>query len=239
MAGPRIHQNGHNRLLSLLPKKKSRDWIEALERIPLAPRQRLYDVGEPIDYVYFPIGGVVSLVVDPGEKPVEVATVGNEGFIGTPLFLGAKESPTRAFAQVAGEALRTTASRFQARLKADSTLHRIMERYLQALINQISQTVACNQVHSVEQRMCRWLLITHDRVNEDEFALTQDFLAQMLGVRRSTVSVIAALLQRQGLIAYHHGRIRIVDRRRLETASCNCYRIVKKEYERLLDGRSG
>jgi CRP-like cAMP-binding protein len=165
---------------------------------------------------------------------VEVGTIGNEGMVGTPVLLGADLSPTRAFAQVPGEALRMRTVLFKEEMQNGGPLPDLVRRYTQAMVNQISQSVACNHLHSVGQRMCRWLLMTHDWVGADEFPLTHEFLAQMLGVRRPSVSVVAGILQKAGLIRYHRGRITVLDRKGLEAASCECYEVVRKESDRLL-----
>jgi CRP-like cAMP-binding protein len=167
---------------------------------------------------------------------VEAGTVGNEGMVGLPLYLGAETSPHRAFSQVPGEALRMRAGDFTAELARQGPLHAVLKRYNQALINQMAYSVACNRLHSVEERMCRWLLMTQDRVGAEQFPLTQEFLAQMLGVRRPSVTVVAGILQKAGLIVYSRGLITIRDRAGLEAASCECYRVVRDELDRLLGG---
>jgi CRP-like cAMP-binding protein len=234
MAARTIHQKGDNLLLRLLSPVERRTVESEMEDVELKMREILFQGNAAIDSVYFPLSGVMSLVLGGAEKPVEVGTIGNEGMVGTPVFLGAAMSPTQSFAQVPGRALRVSAKDFRALVERMPRFQRVIARYTQALINQISQTVACNLLHSVEQRMCRWLLITHDRVGSDEFPMTQEFLAQMLGVRRASVSVVAAMLQRDGLISYLHGRIRVLDRAALERASCICYVLVRNEYARLL-----
>lgn len=183
----------------------------------------------------------MSLVIEmQNGGTVEVGTVGNEGMVGTPVFLGAERSPTKAFCQVPGECSRMPTAAFKKELaEADGILRQLISRYAQAMINQISQSVACNHLHSVEERTCRWLLMTHDRVGSDDFLLTQEFLAQMLGVRRSSVTVAAGLLEKAGLITYKRGRITVLDRERLEQASCECYQVVRREYDRLLMKGSG
>lgn len=154
--------------------------------------------------------------------------------VGIPILLGADRTVGQAIVQVAGDALRMKADIFKKQVTPNSSLHNLLLHYTLALINLISQSVACNRRHSVEERCCRWLLTCQDRVQTNEFALTQEFLSQMLGVRRSSVSVVAAILQRAGLISYSRGKMTILDREGLESASCECYRIVKKEFERLL-----
>jgi CRP-like cAMP-binding protein len=230
----RLHRDGHNRLLQLISRAEARRLQPHFETVSLRVRDELYRKDEPISHVYFPTGGVVSLVAEADTKPVEVSTIGNEGMVGVAVFLGATKTAMRAFTQVPGEALRMKSKAFRAELERDGELDKVLRLYVQAFMTQVTQNVVCNIRHSVEQRMCRWLLITHDRVGENEFPLTQDFLSQMLGVRRATVTVVAGILQRRGLISYFHGRIRIADRRGLEKESCMCYGVVRQEYERLL-----
>jgi CRP-like cAMP-binding protein len=226
---------GQNRLLSAL----SRDWqirlLPRMEKLSLGIRQVLYEPHVPIPYVYLPLSGVMSMVLtlNSGEA-VEVATVGNEGIVGTQVFLGAERSNCSVFCQVAGQALRLRVDNFQRALEECAEFADIVRRYTQGMINQIAQTTACNHAHSVQQRMCRWLLMTHDRVGADEFQLTQEFLAQMLGVRRPSVTVAAGLLQSSGLISYRRGRIRIADRAGLEKGACECYETMRQEFDRLL-----
>jgi CRP-like cAMP-binding protein len=168
------------------------------------------------------------------EATVEVATIGNEGLVGSPVFLGAERGTTQALCQVSGQALKMRVDDFQHTLRDHSELHEIVERYIQALIGQISQSTACNHVHTMQERMCRWLLMTHDRVGVDEFNLTQEFLAEMLGVRRPSVTVCAGILQKAGLIRYQRGHIQVLDRAGLEACSCECYEVVRQEFDRLL-----
>jgi CRP-like cAMP-binding protein len=189
-------------------------------------------------HVYFPIGVVISLVTSMEDgTAVELATVGREGMVGLPVFLGTGSLPIQAFGQIPGEALRVTAEAFRAEIKRNGPLVQVLNRYMQALFIQVAQVAACNRVHLVEQRRARWLLQTHDRVGADQFLLTQEFLAQMLGVRRAGVSVAAGLLQKAGLIRYARGRITILDRPGQESAACECYRVVRREFDRLLRWR--
>lgn len=226
---------GENRLLAALPDAVLDRLRPRLEETALGLKQVLYEADRPIEHVYFPRTGVVSLVIAMADGlMVEVGTVGNEGMVGTPVFLGAEKSPTKAFAQVPGEALRMRAEDFREEIGSGGPLPDLIRRYTQAMVNQISQSVACNHLHSVQERMCRWLLMTHDRVGADEFSLTQEFLAEMLGVRRPSVTVVAGILQQAGLIRYHRGRVTVLDRAGLEAASCECYRVVRREYDRLL-----
>jgi CRP-like cAMP-binding protein len=231
----RIHVPGENRLLSSLPRDEHRRLRPHLEKVSLPLKNILYEANGPIPHVFFPLNGVVSLVIImEGGFTLELSTIGNEGMVGTPVFLGAESSPTRAISQVPGEALRMDTKIFQEEMKLGASLYGLVQRYTQAMINQISQSTVCNHRHSVEKRMCRWLLMSHDRVGVNQFPLTQEFLAQMLGVRRPTVTTVAGILQKAGLITYHRGKISILDRKGLEAASCECYEVVAKELDRLL-----
>jgi CRP-like cAMP-binding protein len=184
--------------------------------------------------VYFPTNCVISLVTYLKDgTSVEMATIGLEGMVGLPVFLGSDTMPSRAFGQVAGDSLRITAAAFTAEIERNGPLVRVLNLYTQALFNQVAQTTACNRVHLVQQRCARWLLQTHDRVGSDHFFLTQEFLAQMLGVRRSGVSAAAGLLQKAGLIRYARGWMTVLDRPGLESAACECYGVIKKEFDRL------
>lgn len=231
------HNASENRLLAALPKEEYERLVANMEAVFLELKHSVYEPNEPIEYVYFVKNGVVSLlnVMEDG-KEVEVATVGNEGMVGLPVFLGAEKIPGRAFSQVPGDALRMKADVFKDKVTPGTRLHDLLQRYTQALFNQIAQGTACNTLHSVEERMCRWLLMTQDRVGKDDFPLTQEFLGQMLGVRRPTVSIAASILQKAGLIRYSRGGITILDREGLEDSSCECYAIIKAEFDRLVGG---
>jgi CRP-like cAMP-binding protein len=203
--------------------------------IPLPVREVLYRPNGPIDYVYFPRTGVMSMVIrmeDGGS--VEVGMVGYEGFVGVPAFLGTDRSPTQVFCQVPGSGLRMPVAAFRDEVRREGAFQLAIMRYTQSLLNTVSQSTACNQLHAINLRCARWLLATHDRVGEDEFPLTQEFFAMMLGVRRASVTVAAGVLQKAGLISYHRGHIRIIDRPGLEAASCECYRLMRDELDRLL-----
>ena len=233
-----LHVPGRNRLLAGLSEAVADRVTGVLEPVSLALKDLLYEPGRPIEYVYFPLTGMVSMVISMEDGgTVEVGTVGNEGLVGTPVFLGVDASPTRVLAQVPGRSLRMAVSDFRKEIaEVDAVLYWRIARYQQALLNQVAQSVACNHLHSIDMRTARWLLMTHDRVGEDEFPLTQEFLSQMLGVRRPSVTVAAGLLEKAGLISYRRGRIKVVDRARLEAASCECYRVVRAEHERLVGG---
>ncbi len=224
-----------NQLLSALSKEEYERLLPNLESVSLPLKQIIYAPNQIIEYVYFPTNGIISLVnVTENGGIVEAATVGNEGMVGIPLLLGGDEMIGQAMVQVAGDAVRMKADIFKREVTPGSTLHNLLLRYTLALMTLISQSVACNSLHSVEQRCCRWLLICQDRVKSDSFELTQEFLAQMLGVQRPTVSGVATTLQQAGLIRYSRGKMTIRDRRSLEATSCECYGIVKQEFERLL-----
>jgi CRP-like cAMP-binding protein len=194
----------------------------------------LFEPARPIDHVYFPVSGVISLVTPLEDgNIVEVATIGNEGIVGVPLVAGGSLA-VRAISQVGGRTLRMDAALFVAELERLSSFRRLVQRYIQALFGQISQAAACNRLHSNEERLSRWLLMSHDRVGTDSFPITHEFLGQMLGSRRATVTLSAGLLQAAGLIRYHRGRVTIVDREGLEGVACECYSIIKGALDRVV-----
>ena len=217
-----------NHLLAAVPRQAHQRLLTGLEPVSLTYGQVLYEPAEPIRHVYFPIDCLVSLLttVDK-QRTLEVGMVGNEGMVGMPMALGIGISAVRALVQGSGSALRMTAARFRAEFKKNLPLQRALFRYTHLLMAQISQTAACNRFHEAEARLARWLLMTSDRVHADEFRLTHEFLAHMLGVRRVGVTKAARVLQRKKLIDYSRGHIRILDRKGLEAAACTCYRIVK------------
>ena len=225
----------NNRLLAALPARERRVFVDLLEPISYTIKQSLYKSDELIPYIYFPLGGVFSIVSDAGHGgTIEIATVGKEGFVGVPVLLGVDRTPGDAFCQIPGDALRLRAGRFREELDRRPALRGILLRYTQSFINQISQNAACNRLHSIEERCARWLLMTHDRVGVDQYLLTQEFLAQMLGVRRAGVSVVATRFQKEGFIRYGRGLLTIVNRRGLENAACACYEIMRREFRRPL-----
>lgn len=224
-----------NRLLGLLAPKDYRRLLPHLRRVPLAYRQSLYRARQRLGFVYFIETGVGSLVNTMANgQAAEVGTIGNEGMVGLPLLLGDDRAPTSVYVQVPGAGLRMTAARFSAELARSASMRMVMHRYAHALFNQVAQSAACNHFHSLEQRCCRWILMTHDRMQSDDFLLTQEFLAMMLGVQRTGVSVAAGALQRAGLIRYSRGVVTILDRRRLRQRACECYGLSKREFDRLL-----
>ncbi|MFL5575571.1 MAG: Crp/Fnr family transcriptional regulator [Gemmatimonadaceae bacterium] len=232
-----IHPNAElNRIITALPAETRERLAPHLELVSLRVRDPLHDARGPVEHVYFPLNAVVSLVSDIDDGvTVELATLGNEGMVGIAVFLAGETMPYRAFTQVPGATLRLPARVLVAEMARDQELGDVLKRYTQALLVQVAQTAACNRIHRVEERCARWLLMTHDRVGRaEQFPLTQEFLAQMLGVRRATVTVAAGMLQRAGLIRYTRGKITVVDRPRLEAASCGCYRVVRDETDRLL-----
>jgi CRP-like cAMP-binding protein len=171
-------------------------------------------------------------------EAAEVGTIGNEGVVGLPLVFGDDRAPTSVYVQVPGAGLRIKAARFKEELAASASMRAVMLRYAHAVFNQVAQSAACNHFHSLQQRCCRWLLMTHDRMHSDEFLLTQEFLAMMLGVQRTGVSAAAGALQRAGLIGYKRGKVTIIDRRGLARSSCECYGVSKREFDRLLGERA-
>ncbi|MEJ7812389.1 MAG: Crp/Fnr family transcriptional regulator [Gemmatimonadaceae bacterium] len=224
-----------NRLLRALPTEEYERLAPSMETVPLPFKFTLYEAGAPIVHVYFPQAGMISMISEMKDgAAVEVGTVGNEGMAGLPIFLGAETMPTRAFTQIPGEATRISAAIFALAADEMPSLQRVMRRYTQALLNQIAQSAACNRMHTIEERCARWLLMSHDRTGSDYIALTQEFLAEMLGVRRAGVTVAAGKLQKAGLIAYRRGTVSVLDREGLQAASCECYRIVREEYDRLI-----
>ena len=204
------------------------------EPYELSLRELVYEPGVPVTHVHFPLTAVISLITVSDGRGVEVATVGKEGMAGLPVFLGGLSMPARAIAQVPGGSIRLTARGLDEAVAGDDSLRNILGKYTQALLTQISQSAACNRLHDVEARCARWLLMTDDRVEGSEFIITHEFLAQMLGVRRASVSNAAGVLQKRGLIRYSRGRVIVTNRKGLEAVACACYDITRNEYDRLL-----
>jgi CRP-like cAMP-binding protein len=225
-----------NRLLAALPKKEYRRLLPALEPVTLTFGDILFEPGDRLRHVYFPGNSIVSLLTAVDEREhLEVGIVGNDGMTGLAVFMGVNESRSRGLVQGAGDALRMTAAALGEGVGDGGALRKLLHRYTHALLTQISQTAACNRFHMANARLARWLLMMHDRVEGDEFRLTQEFISHMLGVRREQVTLAAGALQRRKLISYSRGRIRILDRAGLEAAACNCYRVVKDEYDNFLN----
>jgi CRP-like cAMP-binding protein len=224
-----------NRLLAAIPSEVKAGLEPNLERISLPFKEVLYESRELIEYVYFPMNGVISLLTIVEECILaEVGLVGNEGMVGVSVFLGIEATPFKAIVQVPGEAMRMKADVFKDLVNADSPLYSLLLPYTHALMFQIAQSAACNSYHSVEKRCCRWLLTVRDRAHSDRFPLTHEFLSQMLGVRRASITVVAGRLQKAGLIRYSRGQMTILDSQGLAALSCECYRFVKEEEARLL-----
>jgi len=221
-----------NRMLAALPRAQYRHLRSGLEPVALIFGEVLYEPGERIRHVYFPNDSLISLLtLVEGHLALEVGMVGREGMIGVPLSLGMNVSPVRALVQGAGTAMRMTAARFCKEIRKSSQLRHEVSRYTSALMAQISQTAACNRFHVVEARLARWLLMTRDRVRSDEFRLTHAFLGHMLGVRRVGVTKAARALQTRRLISYSRGKIKVLDRKGLEAASCSCYGLIKDMHD--------
>jgi CRP-like cAMP-binding protein len=229
---------GENRILTALPSEERQQLFGLVRNVNLPVKTVLFEPGASIDALYFPTDGVISLVTPLHDGAiVEVATIGNEGIVGVPLVpLGGLA--VRAISQVAGHSLRMDAGAFLTLFERSSAFQALVDKYTQALFGQISQAAACNRLHSSEERLSRWLLMSHDRVGSDQFMITQEFLGQMLGARRSTVSVSAGILQRAGLIRYVRGHVTIVDRAGLEAVSCECYAVIRSELERVVEQES-
>ena len=234
-AEPPAEKQSGNRLLAALPPDDYARIRRRLTTVQLELRQQIALPNQPIEAVYFPIDSVTSvLAVAADGRGIEIATIGNEGMAGLPLYLGAESSPSHAFVQVSGTAQRMTAAAFRSEARQDAALGRLLQLYTQGYLSQVSQATVCNQRHAAGQRLARWLLAVRDRVGREEFQLTHEFMGQMLGVRRETVSEVARALQQQGLIRYRWGTLQVLDRPGLERAACECYRIVRNEFDRLL-----
>ena len=224
-----------NRLLAALPDAEWARWLPQLEPVEMPLGKVLYESGSKLTHVYFPTTSIVSLlyVMEDGAS-AEIAVVGHEGIVGISLFMGGETTPSRAVVQSAGLAFRLKANvMMQEFNRAGPVLHLLL-RYTQALITQMAQTAVCNRHHSLDQQLCRWLLLSLDRLHSNEIVMTQELIANMLGVRREGVTEAAGNLQQAGLIRYRRGHITVLDRARLEQRTCECYAVVKREYDRLL-----
>ena len=224
-----------NHLLAALPEVEWARWLPQLEAIKLPLGQVLYESGTIQSHIYFPTTAIVSLlyVMESGAS-AEIAVVGNEGAVGISLFMGGETTPSRAVVQSAGQGFRLTASVIKGEFNRSGPVMHVLLRYTQALITQMAQTAVCNRHHSVDQQLCRWLLLSLDRLHGNELVMTQELIANMLGVRREGVTAGAIRLQKAGLIQYERGHITVLDRAGLEKRACECYTVVKKEYDRLL-----
>lgn len=229
------HSPLQNHLLGALPAGDFERIQSSLELVELKLGDVLYEPGVQLRYVYFPTTSIVSLlyVMEDGAS-AEIAIVGNEGILGISLFMGGETTPSRAVVQSAGFGYRLKAQRLKNEFARFGPFLHLLLRYTQALITQMAQTAVCNRHHSVDQQLCRWLLLSLDRLASSELTMTQELIANMLGVRREGVTEAARKLQAAGLIAYRRGRISVLDRRRLEARACECYQVVKTEFDRLL-----
>jgi CRP-like cAMP-binding protein len=234
-AAPASQIPQQNHLLAALPASDYERLAPHLELIPLKLGEVLYEPGVQLRYVYFPTTSIVSLlyVMEDGAS-AEIAIVGNEGILGISLFMGGETTPSRAVVQSAGYGYRLKAQLLKDEFQRFGPMLHLLLRYTQALITQMAQTAVCNRHHSVDQQLCRWLLLSLDRLESNELSMTQELIANMLGVRREGVTEAAGKLQDAGLIRYRRGRITVLDRRGLEARSCECYQVVKKELDRLL-----
>ncbi|HEV2879619.1 MAG TPA: Crp/Fnr family transcriptional regulator [Candidatus Eremiobacteraceae bacterium] len=224
-----------NHLLAALPDAEWQRWLATLETVDMPLGQVLYESGKTLTHVYFPTTSIVSLlyVMENGAS-AEIAVVGNEGIVGISLFMGGGSTPSRAVVQSAGRGLRLEAQMMKDEFDKNGLVLHLLLRYTQALITQMAQTAVCNRHHSLDQQLCRWLLLSLDRLQGHELVMTQELIANMLGVRREGVTEAALSLQQAGLIRYARGRISVLDRAGLEKRTCECYAVVKKEYDRLL-----
>jgi len=226
---------GANRLIAALPAKARRELIAGGESVSLVFAEELCRAHKPISHVYFPTEGFISLVTEAnGAAGQEIGLIGNEGMLGVSLVLGLDPAPFRGLVQGSGSALRVTAARFVKAFGDNPTLHRLLDRYFYVVMAQLARLTACNQHHDVDARLARWLLMTHDRALSDEFRLTHQFLAMMLGVRREGVTEAAGRLQKRRIIEYRRGQIQVLDRRGLAAAACNCYQADLTDYARIL-----
>jgi CRP-like cAMP-binding protein len=228
-----------NHLLAMLPAADYARLLPDLEHVPLVLGWPLYESGGQQEYVYFPTTCIVSLlyVMHDGSS-AEIAVVGNEGAVGIALFMGGESTPSRAVVQSAGEAWRVKGSILKTEFERGGPMQYLLLRYTQALITQMAQTAVCNRHHAVEQQLCRWLLLSLDRLPTNELTMTQALIANMLGVRREGVTEAAGKLQAEGLITYSRGKITVLDRPKLEARVCECYAVVKRESDRLLSGKT-
>jgi len=224
-----------NQLLAALPDSQLQRWKPLLEHTELSLGQVLYESGCTLSHVYFPATAIVSLlsVLENGDC-ADTAVVGSEGVVGIPLFMGGESTPSRAVVQTAGRGYRLSAHAIKESFQGNTPVMHLMLRYTQALITQMSQTAVCNRHHTLDQQLCRWLLLSFDRLSGNELAMTQQSIANMLGVRREGVTEAALKLQAAGIIKYSRGQIALLDRPGLERRACECYAVVKNEYERLL-----
>ncbi|MDR7119641.1 Crp/Fnr family transcriptional regulator [Rheinheimera soli] len=232
---PHLKGAQKNHLLAALPADVQERLLPHMECVELPLGKVLYESGDTLRYVYFPTNSIVSLlyVMESGAS-AEISVVGNEGLIGVALFMGGESTTSRAIVQSAGQAYRLLGQRLKDEFNRHGALLHTLLRYTQSLITQMAQTAVCNRHHSIDQQLCRWLLLSLDRLEGNELVMTQELIANMLGVRREGVTDAAGRLQRLGVIEYHRGRIQVLNRVKLESLSCECYAVVRKESDRLL-----
>jgi len=232
---PEVHSPRQNHLLDALPAADYARVVPHLELVPMRLGDVLYEPGIKLRHVYFPTTSIVSLlyVMENGAS-AEIAVVGNEGILGVSLFMGGDTTPSRAVVQSAGHGFRLKADLLKTEFGRFGPTMQLLLRYTQALITQMAQTAVCNRHHSVDQQLCRWLLLSLDRLRTNDLSMTQELIANMLGVRREGVTEAAGKLQDSGFISYRRGKIKVLDRTGLERRTCECYQVVKREYDRLL-----
>ena len=232
---PDIFDPKRNRLLAALPPEEYERIHPYFSHVPLKLGEVIHEPGGRLEHVYFPTNAIISLLSLMGDgSSAEMGMAGREGLVGVALFMGGETMPNRAVVQSAGAAVRLRAQVAQEEFARGGAFQSLLLRYTQALLTLMSQTAACNRLHTIERQLCRWLLLSRDRLDTDELIMTQELIANMLGVRREGVTHAAGRLQEKGLISYVRGRITILDRGGLEVAVCECYRVVKDEYDRLL-----
>ena len=234
MSNP-VHSPTQNHLLAVLPPIERERVYPELELVHMALGGVLYESGSKLDHVYFPATAIISLLYVMGDgASAEIAVVGNDGMVGVALFMGGETTPSRAVVQSAGAAYRLSGNVLKSEFRRGGAMQQLLLRYTQALLTQMAQTAVCNRHHSVDQQLCRWLLLSLDRLSSNELTMTQELIANMLGVRREGVTEAAGKLQDAGAIRYSRGRITVLDRPALEAQACECYAVVKRESDRLL-----
>lgn len=236
---PAMRERG-NLLLNILSDDEYKQLAPCLEPVRLKTKERVGERGIRLGFIYFPCTAVLSVLALMSDgAAIEVGTIGREGFFGVEILAGGEQSTETTICQIEGDALRMPAADFREAIAGNTPLRRIAQRYLLVYLSLVSQSVACNRLHTIEARFARWVLMTHDRVDGDEFRLTQEFLAIMLGVQRPSVSLVAGAFQQAGLIRYNRGLMSILNRAGLEDASCECYAAVKEQFDSLLDMKRG
>jgi CRP-like cAMP-binding protein len=235
---PERHSPKHNGLLAALPPEDFERLRPHMTPVELPLGAVVYESGSPLRHVYFPVSGIVSLlyIMENGAS-AEIAVIGNDGLVGVSILLGGDSTPSRAVVQVAAQAYQIRSDAVLREFHRGGPMQFLILRYVQALMTQMSQTAVCNRHHTVEQQLCRWLLLSLDRLGSNEVAMTQELISNMLGVRRSGITEAARNLQQAGLIEYHRGHIRVLNRAKLQAHSCECYAVVKREVDRLLNSK--